>query len=268
MRIAGKINYPIQQQKPLKENTAAYCFIGEIYLPKTGDGILMVGDECPKRQSDNRIINMKEEFFQVIQAPNNHQNCNTTSVKKGHSRGGWTGDVGLSYSQNFNLYDPYLSELDIKINWGLCLNNINTIHPSVNIVDFDPVTNTFSGITKLKAKDAIKDFKRSKIEGGFSGVGLLTYYPLPKTTYHEKKHIEQYKNKLFWLFTGAIFEVNFLEPPANWCEITGDPINALLLEIDLKRRVKLIMLNILMILRLGKRLQIMNRKRTRLVITL
>ncbi len=43
MRIAGKINYPIQQQKPLKENTAAYCFIGEIDLPKTGDGILVVG---------------------------------------------------------------------------------------------------------------------------------------------------------------------------------------------------------------------------------
>jgi len=46
MRIAGKINYPIQQQKPLKENTAAYCFIGEIDLPKTSDGILVVGDEC------------------------------------------------------------------------------------------------------------------------------------------------------------------------------------------------------------------------------
>jgi len=46
MRIAGKINYPIQQQKPLKENTAAYCFIGEIDLQKTSDGILVVGDEC------------------------------------------------------------------------------------------------------------------------------------------------------------------------------------------------------------------------------
>ncbi|MFZ2864368.1 MAG: hypothetical protein WA440_06420 [Ignavibacteriaceae bacterium] len=34
------------QQKPLKENTAAYCFIGEIDLPKTGDGILVVGNEC------------------------------------------------------------------------------------------------------------------------------------------------------------------------------------------------------------------------------
>ncbi|MBL1155914.1 MAG: hypothetical protein HND40_11150 [Ignavibacteriota bacterium] len=43
MRIAGKINYPIQQQKPLKENTAAYCFIGEIDLPKTSDGIQVVG---------------------------------------------------------------------------------------------------------------------------------------------------------------------------------------------------------------------------------
>jgi len=46
MRIAGKINYPTQQQKPLKENTAAYCFIGEIDLQKTSDGILVVGDEC------------------------------------------------------------------------------------------------------------------------------------------------------------------------------------------------------------------------------
>ena len=46
MRIKGKINYPIQQQKPLKENTAAYCFIGEIDLPKTSDGILLLGDEC------------------------------------------------------------------------------------------------------------------------------------------------------------------------------------------------------------------------------
>ncbi|HMN18964.1 MAG TPA: hypothetical protein PKD03_15230, partial [Ignavibacteriaceae bacterium] len=42
MRIAGKINYPIQQQKPLEENTAAYCFIGEIDLPITADGILVV----------------------------------------------------------------------------------------------------------------------------------------------------------------------------------------------------------------------------------
>ncbi|HMN18963.1 MAG TPA: hypothetical protein PKD03_15225, partial [Ignavibacteriaceae bacterium] len=29
-----------------KENTAAYCFIGEIDLPKTADGILVVGNEC------------------------------------------------------------------------------------------------------------------------------------------------------------------------------------------------------------------------------
>ncbi|MCO6448894.1 MAG: hypothetical protein HND40_11110 [Ignavibacteriota bacterium] len=43
MRIAGKINYPIQQQKPLKENTAAYCFIGEIDLQKISDGIQVVG---------------------------------------------------------------------------------------------------------------------------------------------------------------------------------------------------------------------------------
>ncbi|HMN18954.1 MAG TPA: hypothetical protein PKD03_15175 [Ignavibacteriaceae bacterium] len=42
MRIAGKINYPIQQKKPLKENTAAYCFIVEIDLPKTGDGIVVM----------------------------------------------------------------------------------------------------------------------------------------------------------------------------------------------------------------------------------
>ncbi|HOJ08199.1 MAG TPA: hypothetical protein PKX68_11655 [Ignavibacteriaceae bacterium] len=46
MRIAGKINYPIQQQKPLKENTAAYCFIGEIYWNYRDDAILVVGDEC------------------------------------------------------------------------------------------------------------------------------------------------------------------------------------------------------------------------------
>ncbi|MDD5607808.1 MAG: hypothetical protein PHY57_04800, partial [Ignavibacterium sp.] len=46
MRIAGKINYPIQQQKPLKENTVAYCFIGEIYWNYRDDAILVVGDEC------------------------------------------------------------------------------------------------------------------------------------------------------------------------------------------------------------------------------
>ncbi|MCZ7608987.1 MAG: hypothetical protein M5U17_02365 [Ignavibacterium sp.] len=46
MRIAGKINYPIQQQKPLKENTTAYCFIGEIERDFMGDGNVVVGNEC------------------------------------------------------------------------------------------------------------------------------------------------------------------------------------------------------------------------------
>jgi len=34
------------QQKPLGENTATYCFIGEIDWPKMGDGFVVVGDEC------------------------------------------------------------------------------------------------------------------------------------------------------------------------------------------------------------------------------
>ncbi len=227
-------NNPIENDNPV--SCANLDFIENLCI----NANLVVGDECDERGPDDRIMNMKDEFFQAIQASNNDQNCNVTNIKKGHSRAGWTGDIGLSFSQKFNLYDPYLSTLGLIINWGLCINNINTIYPNVNIVDFDPVNNTFSGITKLKANDAIKDFKRSKIEGGFSGIGTLTYYPLPKTTYHEKKHIEQDKNKLFWLFTGAIWEINHLEPPENWCEITGDPINALLLEIDLEKKVKLI----------------------------
>jgi len=43
MRIAGKINYPIQQQKPPVENTTAYCFIGEIERDFMGDGNVVVG---------------------------------------------------------------------------------------------------------------------------------------------------------------------------------------------------------------------------------
>ena len=34
------------QQKPLGENTATYCFTGEIDWPNMGDGIVVVGDEC------------------------------------------------------------------------------------------------------------------------------------------------------------------------------------------------------------------------------
>jgi hypothetical protein len=34
------------QQKPLGENTATYCFIGEIDWSKMGDGIVVVGDGC------------------------------------------------------------------------------------------------------------------------------------------------------------------------------------------------------------------------------
>jgi len=46
MRIEGKINYPIQQQKPPGENTTAYCFIGEIERDYMGDGTVVVGNEC------------------------------------------------------------------------------------------------------------------------------------------------------------------------------------------------------------------------------
>ncbi|HOJ07587.1 MAG: hypothetical protein HND40_01225 [Ignavibacteriota bacterium] len=94
MRIAGKINYPIQQQKPLKENTAAYCFIGEIDLPKTGDGILVVGDECdeeivvcnsfdPQTINTNNFELLRENVsWQWIDKQGNPQTTNSGSACK------------------------------------------------------------------------------------------------------------------------------------------------------------------------------------------
>ncbi|MDT3695176.1 MAG: hypothetical protein ROY99_02215 [Ignavibacterium sp.] len=46
MIIETKIDYPTNQQNPVVENTAAYCFIGEIERDYMGDGVLVVGNDC------------------------------------------------------------------------------------------------------------------------------------------------------------------------------------------------------------------------------
>ena len=57
------------QQKPFGENTATYCFPGEIVWPKMGDGFVVVGDECDNMSMEQYAITYRlleqPEYFKV-----------------------------------------------------------------------------------------------------------------------------------------------------------------------------------------------------------
>ena len=121
------------QQKPFGENTATYCFPGEIVWPKMGDGFVVVGDECDEEivVCDNydpqifpeHIVEIVKENdpWQWLDYLGDPQSTNTgTACKEGARSGCETIRFGVTYvMQEIGKYSntgkKYVLAEDIKI---------------------------------------------------------------------------------------------------------------------------------------------------------
>ncbi|GIK23449.1 MAG: hypothetical protein BroJett005_28630 [Ignavibacteriota bacterium] len=216
MRIAGKINYPIQQQKPLKENTAAYCFIGEIDLPITADGILVVeNDECEKERPIG-LTYIDESMFEITQL-NDNSNCDV-KLAENHLQGGSSNYSKTRYGFDWKNARASLKVLTFSFEWSICMDILKSNFTKAVFVDYDPVANTFSNINTVgQARDAINEFKKIEIDGKIPK--NIKYYPIQKTSAHEMEHINQYKRRLtIELFITIYYVINKRNPPNNWCK--------------------------------------------------
>lgn len=86
MIIETKIDYPTNQQNPVVENTAAYCFIGEIERDYMGDGNVVVGEPFTIAwdQITNHINTVPEmpKLLTIWLTPKNYAGVYTVLVQR------------------------------------------------------------------------------------------------------------------------------------------------------------------------------------------
>lgn len=119
------------QQKPLGENTATYCFTGEIDWPNMGDGFVVVGDECDNYPCDQgflysvpTIVSKLDDIIWSTTFTNENGTrnfCPPTRSKGGMTRILFDG----AFDVPFNSGKPIKGELISPYTIDACFNNKN-----------------------------------------------------------------------------------------------------------------------------------------------
>lgn len=209
---------------PPSDDPTTFCFYGEFISSPFKDAYVVVEVECdttrPLLLEDYKnlvVTNVNGAMFNVTNEIDNHSNCKSET----QDRGGWA--ISESYPShlptgNKNTYN-YITEMKFEMSWGICSDKINDIYHNPRMVDITE-NNRVTNIHNIdEASDAIEDFITSIPKEGYGFTEQINYYPLPKTTYHELKHISQYKDSLNVYYDKALYQINWMEaPPFDYCD--------------------------------------------------
>jgi hypothetical protein len=214
------------QQKPFGENTATYCFTGEIDWTKMGDGFVVVGDECDKERPTGLTF-IDENMFEITQLSNN-SNCDV-KLAKNHFQGGSSNYSKTIYGFDWKNARAALKVLTFRFEWSICMDILKSNFTEAAFVDYDPVANTFSNInTPGQARDAINEFNKIGIDGKIPS--NIKYYPIQKTSAHEMEHINQYKKAIILEFIKVFSIIMHRQPPYNFCKLSPDEYKKMLFQ--------------------------------------
>ncbi|MDT3695172.1 MAG: hypothetical protein ROY99_02195 [Ignavibacterium sp.] len=220
MIIETKIDYPTNHQKPLVENTSAYCFIGEIERDYMGDGVLVVKqDECddyPCSQgfvySPPKILSNIEDILWLTTFTNESGTrdfCPDTHLKGGETIPIFDNAFDVPFNSGKLIKDEFISQFTIdacfnieKNKWQYLIktnNSNNEIKLRVlvamchwsdptDIVDVLELNN----IPENEVCLALKDFEKNR-PYQFIGEDIPTpekYYIKDAYVNHEKVHVK------------------------------------------------------------------------------
>jgi hypothetical protein len=174
------------RQKPLGENTATYCFFGEIDWSKMGDGFVVVGDECNKAIKCSKPIdypNLK------IVLSSNQDICNYKSSLKAYflpSNEIYIPEILICYNSETDKWEFQIgneNEIESAALLDICPSNIQ----NMGEILIDDVHNFPSNHS---CDDVIKDIMKHYVYG-LNIPGTFTLKSILMA--HEEEHKKDFK---------------------------------------------------------------------------